>query len=149
MKLLPKSLGLLLLCLTTAISFAQKATDRKELLFSKLPAEIQINQQVLAAAFENKETELVSISFTDLFTIKGKVISNEKKYENLQTIIIRTDADVLLSISKQWLPNNVISYSGRIMSQKASDGFLLKNVEHKKFYFEKFASENILQDCNF
>lgn len=149
MKLLPKSLGLLLLCLTTSIAFAQKASDRKEIIFSKFPAEIQINQQILAAAFQNKETEEVSISLTDQFTIKGKVISNEMKYDNLQTIIIRTDADVLLSLSKQWLPDNVISYSGRIMSQKASDGFVLKNEGHKKFYFEKFASETILQDCNF
>ena len=149
MKLLPKSLGVLLLCLTTAISFAQKATDKKELLFSKFPAEIQISQQILAAAFQNKETELVNLSFTDQFIIKGKVVSNEMKYSNLQTIIIRTDADVLVSLSKQWLPNNVISYSGRIMSQKASDGFLLKNEGHKKFYLQKFAAENILQDCNF
>ena len=147
MKLLPKSLGVLLLCLTTAISFAQKAT--KEKLFSKLPEEIQVNQQVLSAAFQHKETELVSISFTDQLTIKGKVVSNEMKYKNLQTIIIRTDADVLLSLSKQWLPNNVISYTGRIMSQKASDGFLLKNESNKKFYLQKFASDNILQDCNF
>lgn len=147
MKLIPKSLGVLLLCLTTAISFAQKAT--KEILFSKLPQEIQVNQQVLSAAFQHKEKELVSISFTAQFTIKGKVISNEMKYSNLQTIIIRTDADVLVSLSKQWLPDNVISYSGRIMSQKASDGFLLKNEAHKKFFLEKFATENILQDCNF
>lgn len=147
MKLLPKSLGVLLLCLTTAISFAQKAT--KETLFSKLPQEIQINQQVLAAAFQYKETELVTISFTNQFSIKGKVVSNEMKYSNLQTIIIRTDADVLVSLSKQLLPDNVISYSGRIMSSKASDGFLLKNEANKKFYLQKFAAENILQDCNF
>lgn len=148
MKLLPKSLGVLLLCLTSAIAFAQ-ATDKKETLFSKFPAEIQINQQLLAAAFQHKETEQVSIALTDQFVLKGKVLSNEMKYANLQTIIIRTDADVLLSLSKQWLPNSVISYTGKIMSQKASDGFLLKNVGHKKFYFEKFATENILQDCNF
>ncbi len=149
MKLLPKSLGVLLLCLTTAISFAQKAADRKETLFSKLPQEIIIKQQVLAGAFLHKETELVSISFSDDFTFKGKVLSNEMKYSNLQTIIIRTDAGVLLSLSKQWLPDNLISYSGRIMSQKATDGFLLKNEGHKKFYLQKFATENILQDCNF
>jgi hypothetical protein len=149
MKLLPKSLGVLLLCLTTAISFAQKAADRKETLFSKLPPQIQINQQVLAASFQHKEAEQVSISFTDQFTIKGKVVSNEMKYNNLQTIIIRSDADVLVSISKQWLPNNEISYSGRIFSQKATDGFLLKVDGQNKFYLEKFAIENIMQDCNF
>ena len=149
MKLIPKSLGVLLLCLTTAISFAQKATDRKEILFSKLPQEIQITQQTLAASFQHQETEQVTISFTDQFIIKGKVISNEMKYSNLQTIIIRTDADVLVSLSKQWLPNNVISYTGRIMSPKAVDGFLLKNNSRQEFYLEKFSIENILQDCSF
>lgn len=149
MNLLSKCLGVLLLCLTTAITLAQTPASKKQQLFNSLPSEIKISEQTLAAAFHFKEAEQASIQIAPNFFIAGTVISNTYPYKNLRTIIIRTNKNVLLSISKQWLANQQISYSGRIISQQAADGFLLKSNNQKQFYFQKFNSETVLQDCHF
>jgi len=147
MNQLSKGLLGLLLCLTTAISYAQPA-DINPYKFSKLPEESIISPSTLAAAFQYQTGEKVSIPLSDQFIFEGVVISNEQKYDNLQNIILRSEDHVMLSISKQTEKGKRVSYTGRVIGKDIADGFSIQRSADV-YLLKKFSKENILQDCTF
>src|SRR5690606_38182209 len=147
MNQLSKGLLGLMLCLTTAISYAQQA-DPNPYKFSKLPEESIISHTTLAAAFDYVTGEKASIRFSDQFSFEGVVINNEQKYDNLQSIIIRSEDNVMLSISKQTEKGKRVSFTGRIIGNAIVDGFSIQRSADA-YILKKFSKENILQDCTF
>ena len=146
-----KPLLLLLLCLTTAISFSQQKPDSRPKLFAALPETIKVNDAALQNAFTLFEGQNASIVLANNLIFSGVVISNEVKYNNLQNIIIKSALlnNALLSLSKIKNPDNSITYTGRIINSKAFDGFEIKRNEDGQYNLHKFETAQILQDCSY
>lgn len=146
-----KPVLLLLLCLTTAISFAQQKPDSRPKLFAALPETIKVNDAALQNAFTLFEGQNASIVLANNLIFSGVVISNEVKYNNLQNIIIKSALlnNALLSLSKIKNPDNSITYTGRIINSKAFDGFEIKRNEDGQYNLHKFETAQILQDCSY
>ena len=97
-----KPVLLLLLCILTAISYAQQKPDTRPKLFAALSETIKVNDTALQNAFTLFEGQNASIVLANNLTFSGVVISNEVKYNNLQSVIIKSVLlnNTLLSLSK-------------------------------------------------
>jgi hypothetical protein len=148
MKPLSKYLLVALLCLTTAASYSQANT--KPSLFANQADRIELSETMLRDAFNSRPGETITFNLSSTFTITGVVLSNEAKYSNLTSVVVRaTEFDnALLHISKVVNEDNSISYVGRIMNERAADGFEIKK-EASGYSFQKFQTARILQDCNY
>jgi hypothetical protein len=149
MKSLSTPLLVLLLTLTSAAAFSQNSS--KTHLFSSLPEVISFNEDKLNHAFNSKEGETVTLSFSDKFSFSGTVISNIKKYDNLYSMTIKSPelADAIFHLSKQINTDKTITFVGRIMSTKAYDGYEIKNDAAGKYSLKKIEEEKIRQLCIF
>ena len=151
MKIPNKPMLVLLLCLTTAASYSQQKPDARPKLFAALPQTIKVNDAALKNAFNFFEGQTVTITLADNLIFSGIVISNEVKYSNLQNIIIRSAVlnNALLSLSKIINTDKTISYTGRIINNKAFDGFEIKRNTEGQYSLQKFDNGNIFQDCSY
>ena len=86
--------------------------------------------------------ETISLSFSEEFAYTGTVLSNEIKYNNLQSVIIKSAAyqNSLLQLSKITNTDNSFSYVGRIINPEAADGFELKK-ENNSYRLQKIETE--------
>jgi hypothetical protein len=125
MKLFNKTVFFVLCTILSATSFAQT----KPTLFDAYP-------------------ETISINLSSNFKFAGTVISNQQKYDNLQTIMIRSseNSQSVFQISKITNKDNSISYAGLIINQDAADGYVIKN-NNGIYSLQKFESGKILQPC--
>lgn len=147
MKSLCKSLLVLLLCLSFAVSFSQV---KKPAVFSRFPDVIDCSETQFSNAFSAKEGETVTLSFSDNFIISGKVISNVQKYANLQSMTIQLPAyaNAIFNLSKQTEKGQDIAYVGRILSTEAMDGFEIKKDAKGNYSFQKVEEQNLRQICS-
>lgn len=148
MKLLNKSMLIVLCTILSATSFAQN-TAKKQQLFAAYPETVSLSKIIITEAFTYTTGTSVSINLSPNFTFAGTVISNKQKYDNLQTIIIRSSQNnkSVFQISKITNKDNTISYTGLIINQDAADGYLIKN-NNDIYSLQKFESGKILEPCN-
>lgn len=146
-----KALFSLLLCLTTAAAFSQKTEPLRSKLFTAYPETIQLSKNILQNTMNSSEGELVVISFSNEFRFKGTVISNQKKYNNLQSVMIKSPAfgNAIFQLSKMTNDDLSFSYTGRIINAEAADGYEIKKDKDDNYRFIKFETKKILQDCSF
>ena len=97
-----------------------------------------------------KNGETVSIAFNEQLVFKGEVISNEMKYHNLQSVLIRSQnfENTLLQISRISEEASEARYVGRIINPDAVDGYELKKDNQNNYSIEKFEISSLLQDCH-
>lgn len=145
MKPVSKPLLMVLLCLTSAVSFSQVA---KTEIFSQFPETINISKSELSQSLIMPEGAALTLHFADLI-ISGKVISNVQKYDNLQSMVIKADnfANALFHLSKVTNKDNTITYIGRILSDDAADGYEVQTDLAGNYKLKKVLQENILQPC--
>lgn len=150
MKSLSKLTFVLLLCLTTAVSFSQTATAPKQKIFANFPNTIHCSVTEFSNAFTAVEGQRIILSFSDDFKFSGTVITNMIKYANLQTMTIRSsDIDnTIFQLSKQLNTDNSVSFVGRIINAGASDGYEIKRDLTGNYNFEKLDAEKVLVECN-
>lgn len=127
-------------------SFAQQS---KKSLFTNYPASINCKAKVFEKALDSKEGQHISLKVSAQFTFSGNVVSNVYKYGKMQTVVIRSDEfdGALLLISKQHLPNNQYSITGRLMSPRASDGYQIKEDDKGEYVFKKIDTDRLLETC--
>ncbi len=144
MKLLNKSTLIVLCTILAATSFAQT----KPTLFAAYPETISLSKTIITDAFSYNEGTSVAINLSSNFKFSGTVISNQQKYDNLQTIIIRSSENnkSVFQISKMTNKDNSISYAGLIINQDAADGYVIKN-NNGIYSLQKFESDKILEPC--
>ena len=144
-----KTLFVLLLCLTTAATRAQPASKQK--LFTNYPETIQLSKNILQNALTVNEGEEVVITFSNEFSFKGTVLSNQKKYDNLQSVMIRSAVfkNAILQLSRIINADKSISYAGRIINPEAGDGYQVKKGKDNTYSLVKFETNKILQDCSY
>ena len=147
MKLLNKSVLIVLCTILSAKSIAQNATTKQK-LFEAYPETISLSKIIITEAFSYNTGTSVSINLAFNFKFAGTVISNQKKYDNLQTIMIRSTENnqSVFQISKITNKDNSISYAGLIINQDAADGYVIKN-NNGIYSLQKFESSKILEPC--
>ncbi|MEO6537889.1 MAG: hypothetical protein ABIT07_08810 [Ferruginibacter sp.] len=151
MKTPGKILLILLLCVSATVSYGQQKIDPRPKLFNDLPEIMKANDAALANAFNYFEGQNVSVALSNTLTFSGVVLSNEVKYSNLQNIIIKSAVlnNALLSLSKIINEDKSITYTGRILNNKAFDGFEIVKDETGQYNLQKFENSKILVDCNY
>ncbi len=139
-----------LFCLANTASFAQAKTEKKE-IFASYANNIVLSEKTLMNTFSAKAGEAVVINFSADFVYSGTVVSNLTKYDNLQSLIIKSPAfeNALLQLSKTVNADKSISFSGRIISPNAADGYEIKKDNNEQYHFQKIQTGKILQDCSF
>ncbi len=141
----PKKIMLIVLCsILTATSFAQT----KQKLYAEYPETISLSKTIITDAFSYNTGTAVSISLSSNFKFAGTVISNQQKYDNLQTIMIRSSEnnESVFQISKITNKDKSISYAGLIINNNAADGYIIKN-NNGIYSLQKFESGKILEPC--
>jgi uncharacterized protein YdeI (BOF family) len=150
MLLAKRTMFLLLLCLTTAVVNAQQKKEPSPAAFSNFSQTIDLSESTLSNAMQLAKGQQMVLNFGNEFNFPGEVLSNEKVFDNLQTIIIKSSAynNALLQISKQINDDKSISYVGRIFSRSSSDGYEIKRISNGNYQLQKFEMAMILQDCH-
>ena len=148
MKLLNKSMLVVLFSIFTSTGFAQKA-ETKQKLFAAYPENISLNKIFITDAFSYNTGTSVSVELSANFHFAGTVISNQQKYDNLQTIMIRSSENYhsIFQLSKITNNDKSTSYTGCIINNDAADGYIIKN-NNGIYSLNKFESDKILEHCN-
>ena len=136
----------LLLTLICTAGIAQK-TDSRPLLFAAYPQTVPLDAALISNTLNYKEGSTVSVALSAEFTFTGRVISNAKKYDNLQTVMIRAaDNQTVFQISRISNEDKSVLYAGRIINTNAADGYQIKNNDGH-YSLQKFETARILQPC--
>jgi hypothetical protein len=138
----------MLLSLTTVASIAQQQVDTRPKLFADKPQTISLDKNILANAIASTEGSTVTLQLSNDFTFTGTVFSNQVKYNNLQTMMIRSseNSNSIFQISKITNEDNTISYVGRLLNKDAADGYQLKN-NNENYSLQKFEALKLLEPC--
>ncbi len=147
MKKYSKTLLAVLFSLASIASFAQ-IHDARSKKYASLPESINIDKSIFANALNAPEGKEISVRLSEQFIFTGTVIGNFTKYKKLHTVLVRSteDATSILQITLIDDDNN-ISYSGRIINNKAADGYEIKN-NNGVYSLQKFETLKILDPCN-
>lgn len=147
MKTLQRGLAMLILLTISNLIFAQTSNMQRAPMFRNMGDRVPAALTELEKAFVAKPGTEVSFKFHNL-VFSGTVISSVKKFENLRSVIIESKSlnNTLLSLSKRINDDKSITYVGRILNQKASDGYeLVKNIDGS-YTFHKILTEELIQD---
>lgn len=115
--------------LLTAILFVSIGFQaRSQRLFDGVPENLQFENKLIEGIFSANAGTSVDIKFSQNFHITGIVKSNQKIYDNLQTIVIEASnySKAKLFISKIIDDDKTVKYVGRIISRASQDGFEIK-----------------------
>lgn len=146
-----KTMCMLLVCLCTyATSFAQQTPAAKPKVFETLPSSISVSESLLESFFTLNKNQETTLALGDKFSFPGKVLSNEAKYSNLQTVIVKSSAfnNAILQVSRIINEDKSITYTGRILNTKAFDGFEIKKTATGLYEFQKFETDQVTNDCS-
>jgi hypothetical protein len=145
-----KTMSILLVCLCTyATSFAQQPTAAKPKVFDNLPSSITISENLLQSFFSLSPNQETTLDFGSSFTFPCRVLSKQSKYNNLQTVIVKSPSfgNAIFQVSRITNDDNSISFAGRIMNEKAFDGFAIKRADDGTYKLEKFETDKVLDEC--
>jgi len=143
--------AVLALLLSATFGFAQKTETTQQKLFAEFPNSVEISKSVLSDLFKATEGQTVAVPFNEKFVFRGKVMSNQVKYANLQTMLLKYEAGAgtLFQLSKITNKDNSISYTGRIINPSALEVFEIKNDLADNYSLCKISLDRILQDCSY
>ena len=147
MLFLKRTMLLFALCVMVAAVNAQSKPATA--VFKSFSPSIDVSESIFTNTILISKGQQANLNFGTGFNFSGTVISNEKVFDNLQTIIIRSSEynNALLQISKQINEDKSISYTGRIFSQGSADGYEIKRTAEGNYHLQKFETAMILQDC--
>ena len=151
MKTITSTVLVLLLSAASLSVFAQKTAVNQKSIFTEFPGSIEISKNTLKSTLVAKPGQTVSIRFNDKFVFTGKVMSNELKYSDLQSMIVKSDtyANTLFQLSRITNSENSIKYIGRIINTDALEVFEIKNDVADNYQLQKIDLDKILQDCSY
>ena len=147
MKPLSKQLLAFMLCLVTSSGFAQNAKEIP--LFANLPSVIHCSASEFEAVFNAKAGSFAKITIDNNSSFGGKIIYNEVKYSNLQTVAIQFlhFNNAVFSLSKQINENKSVTYVGRILKIGSPDGYQLNKDEKGNYTLNKIVTTDLVQVC--
>jgi len=145
-----KKLLSVILCLATVTAFSQKTDQSAPKLFAAFPETIQLSKNILHSTINASEGEQVIVAFSNEFRFKGTVLSNLQKYDNLQSVMIKSASfgNSIFQLSKITNEDKSISYTGRIINPDAFDGYEIKKDNKDNYSFIKFETRHKIEDCS-
>jgi len=113
---------------TTILTVCIGLQAKSQRLFDGVPENLQFDNKLIEGLFSANPGTSLDIKFAPNFHITGILKSNQKIYENLQTIVIEASnySKAKLFISKIIDDDKTIKYVGRIISRASQDGFEIK-----------------------
>ena len=147
MKTLTKACVLLILFAITYNSEAQK-TDQRPRLFKAVENKIGYPKADLEKIFTKTKGSNFHISLPGNFTFSGTIVSTVQRYNNLKSFLIRSDVldGAMFAVSKRINDDNSVTYVGRIVNDKYSDGYELKVDSAGNYFLNKINMNELLQD---
>ena len=145
-----KTMSILLVCLCTyAAGFTQQTTAAKPRVFDNQPSSITISENLLQSFFSLSPNQETILDFGSSFKFPCRVLSKQAKYNNLHTVIVKSSlfGNAIFQVSRITNDDNSISYVGRIMNERAFDGFAIKKGSDGTYKLEKFETGKILDEC--
>lgn len=144
-----KSILCMLFILSSVSTFAQ-AQEKAKALFAQFPQTIQLSDNILDGTIKASAGEEVIIAFSRDFRFRGTVISNESRYANMQTVLIRSEAfdNAVFQLSRISNDDKTYSYSGRIMQATATDGYEVKKDANNAYCIQKIETSRIMEPCS-
>lgn len=140
----------ILLCtLYASIGFSQTGTAKPH-QFDSYPRTISCTETELSKAFSTAAGQNIDLAFSDNFNFSGSVTGNEYKYNNLQSVVIKSPAfhNSVFAISKIINNDNTVTYVGRIINTDYFDGFELKKNASGNYQLIKIETKRVIQDCS-
>ncbi len=144
------SIALVMLCIIASSPvFAQQNTNSKPTLFSAFPDLINCSEAELSRAFTIAANQPATLALASNFSFGGTITSNEVKYSNLQSLILRSPvfSNAIFHLSKRINPDNSITYVGRIINLDYADGYELKQDANRQYQLVKMETARVIQDC--
>ncbi|MEO6327765.1 MAG: hypothetical protein ABIO55_02480 [Ginsengibacter sp.] len=147
MKTFTKACMLFLLLIITYNSKAQR-TDSRPKLFNGVENKIGYPKAELEKVFTKTKGSKYQISLPGNFNFTGTVVSSVQRYDNLKSFLIKSDIlnGAMFSVSRRINEDNSISYTGRIINEKYSDGYELKADANGKYFLDKIDMNELIQD---
>ena len=116
------------LVLGTLVVFATSQANAQR-LFDAVPENAAFQSKVIESVFALNPGSAVDLKLAQGFRVMGVVKSNQKVYDNLQTVVIESSNfnNAKLFISKTVDNNNQVKYVGRMLGRGYQDGIELKS----------------------
>ena len=152
MKTIINTFLLLILSMAVTTSFAQKKKTVQKTIFTEFPGNIEITKNTLKNTLVAKPGQSVVVPFNEKFNFSGKVVSNEMKYSDLQSMIIRSDKypNTLFQLSRITdKKEGKVTYVGRIINNEALEVYEIKNYMADNYSLQRIDLDRILQDCSY
>lgn len=125
---------------------AQQYVGKRQPVFRSSADRIPAAITELEKAFTAKPGTEITFKFRES-QFHGTVVSSVKRYENLYSAIIKNMADnTLMSFSKRINDDKTITYTGRILNDKSTDGYELVKAADGTYTFHKIQTEDLIQD---
>ena len=125
----PYSMKRLITSITlTAVLSITGSSVKAQRLFDALPEKASFLTRVVENIFSLPPGAAVDLKFTQGFRVTGTVKSNQKVYDNLQTVVIESTnyKNAKLFLSKTIGQDNRVKYVGRMMGKGFEDGLEIK-----------------------
>ena len=147
MKLFTKLL-LSAIVLIFSNSIKAQVTTAKQNLFDNYSSAISCPKSELEKIFNSAEGTSIKLSFGNNFQFSGIVTSSVRRYNNLQSVSIKstTTEGLVLGISKRTNDDLSYSYIGRIINHKYADAFELKSDANGNYYLNKIKTDDLIED---
>jgi hypothetical protein len=147
MKTFTKACMLFLLLVITYSSGAQR-TDLRPKLFNGVENKVSYPKAELEKIFTKTKGSKYQISLPGNFKFTGTVVSSVQRYDNLKSFLIKSDLlkGAMFAISRRINEDNTISYVGRIINEKYSDGYELKVDATGNYSLNKIDMNELIQD---
>lgn len=137
------------LCIFISFNLAAQAQATKPSVFNAYPSTLSISESALQNLFNFNANQETVINFGSNFLFPCKVLRNETKYGNMQTVIIRSSAfdNAMLQVTKIINRDQSVVYKGRIINERAADGFEIIKKPSGLYELKKFETDRILEPC--
>lgn len=147
MKIIYKMAAIAMFLMVSYSMQAQIITSHRQNYFNKYADKLPANESELEKAFSTSEGGKVKINFGD-FSFYGIVTSSIKRYENLQSIIVKSPDlnNTLLAISRRVNDDKTVSYVGHILNEKYADGFELRKEKNGSYEMNKIKTDALIED---
>lgn len=120
----------------------------KAKLFNSVSNVVPCPVSELEKGFSSFSGKNIRLNFGKNISFNGYVLSNIQRYHNLRSMIIKLPDynNAILSVSKRVNDDNTITYIGRIINEKYSDGYELKSDLAGNYFLNKIKTEDLIQD---
>ncbi|MEO6456018.1 MAG: hypothetical protein ABIN97_18200 [Ginsengibacter sp.] len=136
------------LLLVSAYSIQAQKTDLRPRLFNGVENKISYPKTELEKIFTQRQGGKYQVSLPGNFKFAGTIVSSVQRYDNLKSFLIKSEVlnGAIFAVSKRINDDGTISFTGRIINDKYSDGYELNADASGNYSLTKINMNELLQD---